>query len=68
MKAIHNGKSGSASGFVGTIPDNETYQEVKNGNKDWKPHIKSRMTHILIPYELFCRLMELDKAGESNES
>lgn len=49
-------------GFVGTIKDEKMYEDVKNGNKDWKPHIKPQMTAVTIPAKVFYRLMELDKA------
>lgn len=57
VKALHNGV-----GFTGTIPDEEVYEQVKAGERDWKPGVKAKMTHITIPVEIFYRLMALDKA------
>lgn len=61
LKSIH---SNFHNGFIGTISDEDIYEDVKNGNKDWKPHIKSKMTAITIPASVFYRLMELDKIVE----
>lgn len=47
--------------FKGVIPDEDTYNDVKNDKKDWKPHLKSKMTSVEIPYELFLRLLNLDR-------
>ena len=49
--------------FTGSIPNIETYEELKNGKRDWKPHIKPKLEAVTIPYELFVRLMNLDKRG-----
>ena len=49
-------------GFIGTIFDEEMYEDVKWGRKDWKPHIKSKMTAVTLPIEVFNRLMQMDKA------
>lgn len=58
VKAMHNGY-----GFTGQIYDEETYERVKAGELDWKPTVKAKMTHMVIPTEVFYRLMELDKAA-----
>ena len=50
--------------FTGNIPDIKTYEELKKGQKDWKPHIKPKLRAVTIPYELFERLMKLDKESE----
>lgn len=68
IRAVHNGKSGEKSGFIGLIPDEETYQKVKNGEADWKSNVKPRMTNIQIPKELFYRLMTLDIGVMEDES
>lgn len=57
VKALHNGE-----GFTGKILDEETYELVKTGKADWKPGVKAKMTHMIVPVEVFYRLMELDKA------
>ena len=57
VKALHNGE-----GFTGKILDEETYELVKAGEADWKPNVKAKMTHMIVPVEVFYRLMELDKA------
>lgn len=51
-------------GWRGLIPSLDIYEEVKNGTKDWKPHVKNEMKEVIIPYELFVRLMALDKGEE----
>lgn len=48
-------------GTIGYIDNEETYEKVKRGEADWKPHIKARHTHIQIPVAVFNRLIELDK-------
>lgn len=48
-------------GTVGHIQDEVTYEKVRLGVADWKPHIKARLTHITIPIAVFNRLIELDK-------
>lgn len=57
VKALHNG-----AGFTGSIPDEEVYEQVKAGERDWKPGVKAKLTHITIPADVFYRLMALDKA------
>ncbi len=56
LQALHNGV-----GFTGLIPNEDEYEAVKRGEKDWKAHLKSQMTRVQIPAALFYRLMELDK-------
>ena len=48
-------------GTIGHIDDEVTYEKVRLGIADWKPHIKAKLTHIQIPIAVFNRLMELDK-------
>ena len=48
-------------GTVGHIDDEVTYEKVRHGVADWKPHIKAKLTHIQIPIAVFNRLIELDK-------
>lgn len=64
MKAIctYNGT------FKGKIPDIKTYAKVLNGEADWKPHIKSKLETVEIPYILFEYLMGLDRARANDES
>ena len=47
--------------FLGLIPDRDIYEKVKNGENDWKDHVKRHMKYVKIPYELFLYLMEIDK-------
>ena len=48
--------------FRGKIADAEVYEKVKDGELDWKPHIKPYLKSVEIPYDVFCRLLELDRA------
>lgn len=48
-------------GFIGQIRDEEMYEDVKNGKKDWKPHVKSQMKAVTIPIEVFNRLLKMDR-------
>lgn len=48
-------------GTIGHIEDEVTYEKVRNGIADWKPHVKAKLTHIRIPIAVFNRLIELDK-------
>lgn len=59
LKTTH---SNYHNGFVGTIPDEATYEGVKWGRMDWKPHVKDKMTAVTIPIEVFYRLIEMDKS------
>ena len=56
VKSISN-----ESGFRGMIPDMGTYERLKNGETDWKDHVKNKLKDVVIPYELFVKLMEQDK-------
>lgn len=47
--------------FTGLIPDIKTYDEVKNGTKDWKSHIKPKLKAVTIPFELFEYFLDLDR-------
>ena len=59
VKVLHNG-----IGWTGNIETEELYEQVKAGKADWKPEIKRRMTHVIIPKEVFFRLMELERSVE----
>lgn len=48
-------------GTIGHINDEATYNKVRDGIADWKPHIKSKLTHVEIPMTVFNRLVELDR-------
>ena len=48
-------------GTIGHIKDEETYEKVRLGVADWKPHVKARLTHVEVPIAVFNRLIELDK-------
>lgn len=50
--------------FTGLITDRDIYEKVRNGENDWKDHVKNKMKYVKIPYELFLYLMELDKEKE----
>lgn len=48
--------------FEGRIDNVEQYNRLKkNGEIDWKSHVKNNLERITIPYELFTYFMELDK-------
>lgn len=47
--------------FEGRIANIEQYNRLKNGEVDWKPHVKNNLERITIPYELFAYFMEIDK-------
>lgn len=63
LRAIHSGYRGERNAFIGLVPTEESYTQLKAGETDWKPLTKKRMTHVQIPIELFNRLMELDKSA-----
>lgn len=46
---------------TGHIEDAEMYQKIKAGTADWKDSVKSRITHIRVPKEVFEMLLELDR-------
>ena len=48
-------------GITGMLSTVEDYERLKKEEIDWKPHIKSQITRIEIPFELFMRLMMMDK-------
>lgn len=58
MKAICIGHGGKFEGLIQSV---EQYNRLKNGEVDWKPHVKNNLESITIPYELFTYFMELDK-------
>ncbi len=60
LAVIHNREHGELGGWVGVIPDEETYEKLKAGEVDWKAEHKPRMKEIKIPTELFFRLMVMD--------
>lgn len=60
MKA-HCIKDGS---FKGIIESEKIYEKLKNGDTDWTENVKGRLSSVTIPYDLFVRLMALDKAVE----
>ena len=49
------------SGFRGVIFNNETYEQLKSGKTDWAEHVKNKMKDVIIPYDLFVKLMQQDK-------
>jgi hypothetical protein len=48
----------------GIVRDEEEYEKLKNGELDWRSHVKENMSQVTIPYSVFNRLMLLDKAVE----
>lgn len=50
--------------IVGHIEDAEMYEEVKNGTRNWKEHMYSRITHIEIPKDVYERLLEIDRGNQ----
>lgn len=63
ITAIHDGK-----GFVGCIETPEQYIGLKAGTHDWKPHVKASMEKVVIPKELFDRLLALDKEQDERRA
>ena len=53
--------------YTGIIDNVETYEALRDGKLDFNPNIKSKIENITIPYDLFIRLMELDKEREDND-
>lgn len=64
MKAKINLKpnSNGRPGYYGFIEDEATYEGVKEGRLSWEK--TKRVTHYLLPQNVFVRLLELDKASE----
>lgn len=58
MKALCIGRGGKFEGLIQSV---EQYNRLKNGEIDWKPHVKNNLESVTIPYELFSYFMELDK-------
>lgn len=48
-------------GYRGHMEDEETYTRVRNGEVDWKPHIKKKIKHYTVPANVFERLLALDR-------
>ena len=57
----YNGK------YRGVIDNVEIYEALRDGKIDFNPNIKSKISDVIIPYDLFIRLMELDKERENND-
>ena len=53
--------------YRGMIENIETYEALRDGKLDFNPNIKSKIENVTIPYDLFIRLMELDKESEDND-
>lgn len=53
--------------FRGIIENMRAYEELKSGEKEWKPHVKEHMKTVIIPYELFEYFMALDKEVDEND-
>ena len=58
---VNNGK------YRGVIDNVEIYEALRDGKIDFNPNIKSKISDVIIPYDLFIRLMELDKEREDND-
>lgn len=63
MKALCN----TDGKFEGLIPDLESYEKFKNGKSDWKSNVKTKLKNVTIPYDIFIRLVELDRKCGNNE-
>ena len=63
MKAlcVNNGK------YTGIIDSIEMYEAFRDGKIDFNPNVKSKIENIIIPYDLFIRLMNMDKEREDND-
>ena len=48
-------------GFVGRIESEEMYEEVKQGKRNWTPSQMHKIKAVQIPFEVFSRLMQLDR-------
>lgn len=48
-------------GYRGHMEDEATYNRVRNGEVDWKPHIKAKIEHYTVPANVFERLLALDR-------
>ena len=53
--------------YTGTIDSVEMYEAFRDGKIDFNPNVKSKIENIMIPYDLFIRLMELDKEREDDD-
>lgn len=58
VKAHCVGRGGKFEGLIKSV---EQYNRLKNGELNWKPHIKNNLESVTIPYELFAHFMEADK-------
>lgn len=57
MKAISTG----SREFQGYIPDEETYEAYRDGKRDWRVGVRSKIKIVRVPIEIFDRLVELDR-------
>lgn len=57
----YNGK------YRGVIDSVEQYEALRDGKLDFNPNVKSKLADVIIPYDLFVRLMEMDKEREDND-
>ena len=60
MKA-HCIKDGSFKGIITSMTE---YEKLKNGEVGWPKNVVGNMNQVTIPYDLFKRLVALDKAVE----
>ncbi|MBR5862179.1 MAG: hypothetical protein IKZ08_02515 [Bacteroidales bacterium] len=65
ITAIHNREGGAKGGWIGIIPDEDTYQKLKAGEVAWKESQLRRMSDVKIPADLFFRLMAMDTETSS---
>lgn len=47
--------------FKGVIKDTESFIKMQNGELDWKPGVRSKLTSVEIPFSLFEYFAELNK-------
>ena len=54
--------------FTGHMEDEEMYNKVRDGELDWKPHVKAEITHYRVPAAVFERLLELDRKQQEESA
>lgn len=73
LKVKHNRMRGSESGFVGIIPDKDTFERVSVGELTWKETVHHKMKSVQVPKDLFYELVRIYneymdmKEAEENE-
>lgn len=49
----------------GNIETEEIYEQMKKGEVDFKENLKPNMTHVILPYAVFMRLMKMDRVVDA---